>query len=175
MGNKNILMQLVFMDERAAAAAINNGFSQYAQFIVDIYNDIYDSCIEVYYSTYTPTKYDRHGDLEGFNLYSASDIYANQLMVNLSVEGYNLLPYAGKTDKRDQVLQSVMNGLRGSKSRKTPSGWPMNWSAYYPNEFSEFSDWSSSASTLYEILNDFANNGVRDTADKFYYFIGINI
>lgn len=173
--NRDILKQLLFMDERAADVAINSAFQEYAQLISDIYNDIYDSCIQLYYDQYTPIKYDRHGDIEGFNLYSASDIYANDLLVNLSLEASKLLPYAGKKDKRDKVLKTVMNGLRGAGSSKSPAGWPMNWDAFYPNEFSKFSDWQSSKTTLYGILSDFAKNGVKDLTYKFYEFIEHNI
>lgn len=175
MNNREVLKQLFFMDEKDSNAVIDSAFKQYAQLISDIYNDIYDSCIKLYYDQYTPIKYDRHGYIEGKNLYSASDIYANDLLVNLSLQGSRLLPYKGKKDKRDKVLDSVLNGLRGASSSKSPPGWPMSWDASYPNEFSNFSDWKSSGATLDAILNDFAKNGVKDLAYKFYEFIENNI
>lgn len=171
MDRKNILAGLLFMDERNAEAIINAAFVEYVQLVSDIYNDIYTSCIQSYYDQYDPRKYDRHGDPSGFNLYGASDIYASDLRVNLSLEASKLLPYKGKKDKRLKVLTTVLNGLRGAGSSKTPPGWPMSWDAYYPNEFSEFSEWSSSNATLYNILQDFAKNGPRDLSYKFYEFI----
>lgn len=175
MNIKNILAKLLFMDESAAEQVINSSFQEYAQLISDIYNDIYDSCINLYYDQYTPTKYDRHGDISGFNLYSASDIYASDLVVQLSLQGSNLLPYKGKGDKRDKVLNTVLKGLRGAGSRKTPPGWPMSWDAHYPNKFSKFSEWESSASTLDGILKEFSKNGPKDLSYKFYEFIERNI
>lgn len=175
MDRKNILASLLFMDERSAEAIINAAFTEYVQLISDIYNDIYDSCIHLYYDQYDPIKYDRHGDPSGFNLYSASDIYANDLRVNLSLEASKLLPYKGKGDKRSRVLNTVLNGLRGAGSRKTPPGWPMDWDAHYPNEFSVLSDWSSDNTTLYSILQDFAKNGSHELSDKFYEFIANRI
>lgn len=171
MNRKNILAGLLFMDESSAEAIINAAFVEYTQLISDIYNDIYTSCIQLYYDQYTPIKYDRHGDIGGFNLYGASDIYARELRVNLSLEASKLLPYKGKKDKRLAVLSTVLNGLRGAGSSKTPPGWPMDWDAYYPNEFSELSEWSSSNTTLYNILQDFAKNGPRNLSYKFYEFI----
>lgn len=177
MSVRDTLAQLLFMDERAANSIINSAFREYAQLISDIYNDIYDSCIALYYATYTPTKYDRHGDLSGFNLYSASDIYSSDLIVNLSLQGARLLPYEGKNGsrKRDKVLDTVLDGLRGAGSRKTPPGWPMSWDAYYPNEYSKFSEWESSASTLDGIMREFSSRGPKDLSDKFYEFIENNI
>lgn len=173
--NRDVLKRLLFMDERAADAAINSAFQEYAQLVSDIYNDIYDSCIKLYYDQYTPIKYDRHGNIEGFNLYSASDIYASDLAVNLSLQGYRLLPYKGKKDKREKVLDSVLDGLRGVGSSKSPPGWPMSWDTHYPNKFSQFSDWRSSGTTLDGILADFAKNGPSKLAYKFYEFIENNI
>lgn len=175
MDVKNILYKLLLMDQEAAEAAINSAFKEYARLISDIYNDIYDSCIKLYYYQYTPKKYDRHGDPSGFNLYSASDIYANDLVVQLSLQGSNLLPYKGKGDKRDRVLKTVLNGLRGAGSRKTPPWWPMSWDAYYPNQFSDFSEWESSAFTLDGILKEFSKDGPKKLSYKFYEFIEKNI
>lgn len=175
MQNRDVLKQLLFMNERDMEAVINYAFREYAQLLADIYNDIYDSCINLYYSTYSPIYYNRHGDPSGFNLYSASDIYASDLLVNLTLEAGNLLPYAGKRDKRDAVLSSVLDGLRGAKSRKSPPGWPMSWHAYYPNEYSKLSVWESSRSTLDGILQDFAQNGVKNTSDQFWNLIRNNI
>ena len=175
MNVKNVLAKLLFMDEGKAEAAINLAFQEYAQLISDIYNDIYNSCINLYYDQYTPTKYDRHGYPEGKNLYSASDIYARDLVVQLSLQGSRLLPYKGKGDKREKVLNTVLSGLRGAGSRKTPPGWPMPWDASYPNNFSKFSEWECTASTLDEILEEFSKNGPKDLSYKFYEFIEKNI
>ena len=173
MQNREVLMQLLFMDERDAEMAINSAFREYAAYLADIYNDIYSSCIQVYYSTYPPRVYKRHGDPDGFNLYSASDIYASDLLVNMTLDAWSLLPY-GKHDKRDIVLDGVLNGLRGGPLPKLPE-WPMDWHASYPNEFSQYEDWSSSKSTLDGILKDFAKNGVKHTSDKFWELIANNI
>lgn len=175
MNIKDVLYRLLIMDESAAENAINSAFTEYAQLIADIYNDIYDSCIHLYYEQYTPIKYDRHGDLGGFNLYNASDIYARDLLVQLSLQGSKLLPYKGKGDKRDRVLKTVLKGLRGAGSRKTPPGWPMSWNASYPNGFSSFTEWESSASTLDGILKEFSKDGPKKLSYKFYEFIEKNI
>ena len=176
MTNKrDTLTALIFMDEASMVSIIDVAFMQYAQLIADIYNDIYDSCIQQYYAQYSPTKYDRHGDLSGFNLYSASDIYADSMVVNLVLEASNLLPYKGKGDKRYAVLSTVLDGLRGAASRKTPPGWPMNWYASYPNEYSAHAEWYSSKTTLRDILQDFASNGVNETKDIFFDYIGNSI
>ena len=175
MDRKNILSKLLFMDDKTMELVVDSAFQQFVQLISDIYNDIYDSCIQLYYEQYDPIKYDRHGNLEGFNLYSASDIFARDLSVNLSLEPSKLLPYKGKKDKRYKVLSTVLNGLRGAGSSKTPPGWPMDWDASYPNEHSKFFEWESSATTLYGILQDFASNGVNDLRDKFFEFIASNI
>ena len=175
MSNKNVLRQLLFMDARDAEIVIDSAFAEYAQFVADIYNDIYDSCIELYYDSYDPKIYDRHGDPKGFNLYRASDIYANDLMVNLSLEAYNLLPYTGK-EKRDRVLGTVLDGLRGAGSRyKNFRGWPRGWNARYPNQFSKYTEWHSSYGTIDGILRDFAKNGIKKTSNVFWDIIGNKI
>lgn len=178
MGNKDILAQLIMLDENSMAAAIDAAFVEYAQFIADIYNDIYDSCIELYYSTYDPIKYDRHGYPEGKNLYQAADIFSDEFDIETSIMSSSLWPYyAGKRggDKRSSVLTNVMTGLRGTKSRKTPPGWPKPWYAKYPNEFSKFSIWKSSGTTLDAILYEWAKNGVNDTTDVFFKYLKNNL
>lgn len=171
MSNYGALEQLLFMDKSQRKSVLRRAIQQYVQLLSDIGKDIYDSCIAQYYSQYSPIKYDRHGDLAGYNLYSAIDSWASDLVAQFSLQGSRLLPYKGKYDKRNVVLNTVLDGFRGAGSSKTPPGWPMSWYASYPNEFSKFSEWSSGGSTLDEILRDFVDNGPTDLTNKFFEFL----
>lgn len=171
MAKDYVIETLLQMDQNQSHAIITNAWYDYVQRIGQIAEDIYDSCIEDYYGQYTPSVYTRHGNIEGFNLYSANDIMHNEHEIEVSLDPGNLLPYAGRRDKRAKVLASVMKGLRGARSRKTPRGWPMTWYTRYPNAYSVYSDWSSTRCTMNEIFYDFMDNVLIDTEDLFWKYV----
>jgi hypothetical protein len=149
------------------AEAYDNAMNEYVDIIVRIANDIYDSCIEQYYATYKPKVYRRHRDIEGFNLYRANSFpdpeEFNGTVLNDFDGGYpeNLLKYGAREDIREEVLKAVLSGKRGITPR--PSGWPKNWIASYPNEYSQYNYWSSNFHTMNEIIADFEANIIEDT------------
>lgn len=175
MAKANKLGKLLTMDSNRANAIIDRAFRKYMNLISDIAEDIYDSCIEDYYAQYTPTKYDRHGDIAGFNLYSAKSIFfdedANAMDLNFSPSKL-LRYYDGQKnrEKRDKVLRTVMDGLRGAGSRKN-AGWPQPWDTTYPNIYSRYNLWRSSGTTLDEIYDDFTDNVTSDTYGIFSEYI----
>lgn len=164
------------MDDAKANAILEEALKKYFNVLSNIAADIYDSCIEDYYDQYTPIKYTRHGNIKGFNLYSANDIDFNEATYEMSLDfdpnkllGY----YDGKKnrEKRDKVLKSVMSGLRGAKSIKTPPGWPKPWRTTYPNRYSKYKLWISKGSTLEGIYTDFIDNIRSDTTNLLYSYI----
>ena len=166
-----IIEQLLLMDSEDSKRLISDAWYEYVRHIGEIAEDIYDSCIADYYDQYEPTVYGRHGDIAGFNLYSANDIEYDEHEIGVSFEPSFLLPYAGKRDKRTAVLKNVMKGLRGGKSKKMPPGWPMYWDARYPNSFSKYDDWSSSGSTMNAIFQDFMANVIEETEYVFWDYV----
>lgn len=176
MADNNIIEALLFMDAAKRRVIIDEASKAYMNDLSDIAADIYDSCIEDYYSQYIPTKYTRHGNIVGFNLYSAKDIDFNEETYNMSLDfdpSKLLKYYDGKRgrEKRDKVLKSVMLGLRGAKSSKSPPGWPQPWSTTYPNRYSQYNLWQSSGTTMYAIYKDFTDNVMSDTANLWYAYI----
>lgn len=171
MATSSIIEQLLLMDSEDSKAIVADAWYEYTRHIGEIAEDIYDSCIADYYEQYTPVKYDRHGDIAGFNLYSANDIEYNEHEIGISFEPSFLLSYGTKRDKRTAVLKAVMRGMRGVKSRKTPPGWPMSWSARYPNPHSKYRDWSSSGTTMNAIFQDFMDSVIEETEDVFWNYV----
>ena len=170
MAGESIWTSLILMDEAKADAILEEAFKRYFNTLSDIAADIYDSCIEDYYAQYEPVKYTRHGNINGFNLYNAKAIWFDEESYNLSLnfDPNELLPYYdGKKgrEKRSKVLKSVMAGLRGTKSSKTPPGWPQQWRTCYPNQYSQYSLWSSTGRTMNAIYADFMDNVREDTKD----------
>lgn len=168
MATDNIWKTLILMDDTEANAILDEALKRYFNTLSDIASDIYDSCIEDYYAKYEPVKYTRHGDIKGFNLYSANAILFDEMSYNLSLDfdpSKLLKYYDGKRnrEKRDKVLKSVMAGLRGTKSSKTPEGWPQSWRTSYPNEYSQSALWSSTGHTMDSIYADFMKNVREDT------------
>lgn len=158
-----VALRLIQMDKSKRASVLVGGIDLYLKVLLNIANDIYTSCIADYYGGYTPRYYNRHGNIEGFNLYRANDNDYSNFYLGLSVEEDKLLPYGGKKgDKRGKVLRGVLSGLRGSSGIP---GWPMGWSTSYPNEHSEYRIWYSSGTTIKEILDDFSKNVAKDTND----------
>lgn len=170
MANQNVLRTLVNMDDQKAYNILAKATGLYLEKLAEIAEDIYDSCIEDYYAQYTPMKYDRHGDITGFNLYSANNIVFDEMSYNVDIDfdpnkllGY----YDGKKnrEKRDKVLNSVMAGLRGAKSKKSPPGWPQKWNTSYPNQYSQYNFWKSKGATMDKIFEDFMSNVINETQD----------
>jgi hypothetical protein len=151
------------------AAAYDNAMNEYVEIIVGIANDIYRSCIEQYYATYSPKVYRRHGRIEGFNLYRANSFPDPEefdgTVLNDFDGGYpeNLLEYGARKDIREEVLKAVLSGKRGITPR--PSGWPKKWVASYPNEYSQFNYWRSNFHTMDDIIADFESNIIADTQE----------
>ena len=168
MAGDNIWKALILIDEAKANAILDEAFRRYFNTLSNIASDIYDSCIEDYYAQYEPIKYTRHGDIKGFNLYSANAIQFDEASYNLSLDfdpNRLMSYYDGKKsrEKRDKVLKSVMAGFRGTKSRKTPAGWPQPWRTSYPNQYSQYTLWSSTGRTMDAIYEDFMENVREDT------------
>lgn len=175
MNAESVAMRLLTLDSGARYAVITNAVNDYFKILYSIASDIYDSCIEEYYFQYTPTVYNRHGNIEGFNLYNANEIAYSDLKLQLKIDSGQLLPYKGKGDKREKVLSSVMSGLRGGKLKHV-SGWPKSWRASYPNRFSRYGGvWSSSEKTMYTIYDDFVDNVIKDTKDLFWTLVSQKI
>lgn len=145
------------------AEAYDKAMNEYVDIIVGIANDIYDSCIKQYYASYSPKTYKRHGNIEGFNLYRANSFELDGTVLD-DFDGGNpdaLLKYGAREDIREEVLRAVLSGKRGITPR--PGGWPRNWIASYPNEYSQCNYWSSKFHTMEEIIADFEANIIADT------------
>lgn len=173
----SVALRLLALDKTKRDAIILHSVDDYFKVLYVIASDIYDSCIEDFYIKYTPKIYDRHGNLEGFNLYKANRISYENFYLNVFIDSEQLLPY-DKTndeykDKRDYVLNSVMRGVRGSKSgKKKIPGWPKPWRTCYPNTFSRHAGlWSSSKRTLNGIFDDFIENAMTDMENIFWEIV----
>ena len=78
------------------------------------------------------------------------------------MDEYSLWPY-GKHDKREEVLEFVVSGLRGGPLVHTPD-FPMDWYTSYPNAYSKYGHlWKSSKIILGDILREFVQTGIEDT------------
>ena len=161
------------MDESKREAIIKDAMNDFGQLLMDVAADIYDSCIKLYYHTYSPKYYGRHGKKEGFNLYSANDLMYNEVaqVLRFHTDEYELLPYGGKEDKRELILNLVMSGVRGSKVRRVNTAvantgnWPKKWRATYPNKFSKYHRWKSGAKTMDAIFDEFIDQ-VEEGSDN---------
>ena len=157
MGSKGLWTELMQLSDSKLNSVIGSALDEYYQLLANVGMDIYDSCIQ-----YSPRIYKRHGNLSGFNLYKANEIFYDGNTVNVLLDEYNLLPY-GKHDKREEVFAFVLAGLRGGPLPKRPD-FPMEWYTSYPNTYSRYrSIWQSSAIILEDILDDFCENAVNDT------------
>jgi len=172
MSTESVIWSLIQMEDSKIISIIRAATRAYGKILHAIINDIYESCIEDYYAGYTPTVYKRHGNLEGFNLYSAPTVSFNNGRLIFDEDPSKLLPYSGKTDSRGEVLHNVLNGLRGTGMRESQTEWPMGWYTSYPNAYSRYGIWQSSGHTIEEITQDFANNVLDDTEDLFWECVG---
>ena len=170
MTSERIVLELVKMDKSKRSHVLAKAIDLYFNMLLNIANDIYDSCIKDYYNGYVPTSYKRHGNIEGINLYKAiGNSYTNGWL-GVNLDENKLEPY-GKT-RRSKVFDNVINGLRGTGLRKWQSEWPMEWSTSYPNSYSQYHIWGSYETTISGIFDDFCENGLGDTIDVFLQCVG---
>ena len=161
--DEDTFVRLLQMDKQSVYAIFKAAWIDYMGFLANIGNDIYNSCIEDYYASYTPTKYDRHGNLAGENLYQANLIQTLETDINIDIDPFQLWQYKAKKDVRQKVLNGVLTGLRGVGSFKNAaSGWPRSWTTSYPNKYSIYSDWSSNSTTIDGIITDFLSDSTID-------------
>ena len=162
MNKKDVVLKLLYMDDNKMASVIIKAVEAYFYILLDIANDIYDSCIEDYYNGYTPIYYDRHGNIEGINLYSAKSNGLPNGRLKIRTDSSKLAPY--KTGNADDVLGMVENGWRGGPGINK-QGWPRKWSTSYPNSYSAYHIWYSTGNTIESIMEDFSQNGISGTKD----------
>ena len=160
MTRKEIVWKLAQMSDSKMSATIDKAVEAYFYILLDIVNDIYDSCIEDYYSGYTPIFYDRHGNIEGFNLYSANSNNFSDGYLHITTDASKLEPYKG--GDADSILGYVEHGKRGGPAIK---GWPKRWYTSYPNSYSSYHVWYSSYDTIEKIMEDFQRNAFTGTRD----------
>lgn len=162
MGSKGTWTNLMALNDSKVLSIFSSALDEYYRLLANVGMDIYDSCIKDFYSQYSPRSYKRHGNISGFNLYKANEIFYDGDTVNVVLDEYNLLPY-GKHDKREEVFEFVLAGLRGGPLPKAPE-FPMEWYTSYPNAYSRYRNiWQSSEIVLENILDDFCENAIRDT------------
>lgn len=176
MGLYTVFLALCCMSEAQRKRVFLSTLVEYAEVLSSIYNDIYESCIKVYYSSYPqPVRYKRHGDIVGFNLYTGFYSEVRNLKLDANYIPENLLPYRGSTS-REEVLDAVKNGQRGTIPRVTKHGtWPQSWRVKYPNAYSQYSIWKSGGDTIETILEDFDKNGIEGTKNIFYDLLAKHI
>lgn len=165
--------KLLYMDKNERRSIVKKAWNNYTKLISDIAHDIYKSCIQDFYSQYDPIKYKRHGYPEGKNLYQADAVEWTESELRIKTAADQLWKYGGKKDKRSKVLEAVMNGKRGSRSKNTPSGWPMKWDTTYPNDFSNYFQWDGiqNPTTMKEIMNYFVDNVIEETEYIFWEYL----
>jgi hypothetical protein len=185
---KTTIRKLMSKDDALIEKVINKATDEYFKFLREIAEDIYDSCIQVYYDKYEPKVYKRHGYPEGKNLYYANDMSYENDFLDFNADASRLMKY-GNTgfEKKQEVLHQVMSGLRGTKTRHKVSDnyepehewetenleneWPMDWSKYctYPNYCSQYNNrWKSTKNTMYDIFKEFQETGIVSTTKKFW-------
>ena len=173
MSIDSTIEKLLFMDKTERRSVIKRAWNNYTKLISEIAHDIYKSCIQDFYDQYDPVVYQRHGYPEGKNLYQADAIDWTESNLRIKLAADQLWKYGGKKDKRGKVLEAVINGKRGSKSRKTPAGWPQKWVTTYPNDFSDYFQWDGiqEPTTMKEIMDYFADNVIEETENVFWEYL----
>ena len=174
MDSQSTFRALCDLRREQRLSIIVSAVQEYVEILSEIYNDIYESCIKVFY-LYKPTKYKRHGDISGFNLYSAFVSEIRDAKIDVMYTPNELLPYKGVS--KEEVLNAVVNGTRGTTVRNTPKSgtWPKDWKTSYPNAYSRYTIWRSSATSIESILSDFDETGVEQTADLFWEIVAKHI
>ena len=141
------IIKLMSKDDDAIEKTLEKATDEYFEFLKEIAEDIYDSCIQVYYDKYNPRYYRRHGFPKGKNLYRANDMTYENDYLDFNAEASALWRYGNAgLGKKQEVLSSVMSGLRGTKIRRKLSEdyepqhdyetenlideWPMDWSEF---------------------------------------------
>lgn len=183
------MIRFIQLEKSQRSSVLKRATDEYAKYVYNIAADIYDSCIKDFYYQYSPIVYDRHGFPSGRNLFSGFAFSYSDLFLDTKFDPYELSPYynmkktssgqyiRGKMqspDRRADVLGSVMTGIRAPQSSRTPAvarngaTFPMEWDTTYPNHFSKMYDWESSESTISDIFDDFCDNIIGDTIEKFY-------
>ena len=173
MSMESTIRKLLYMNESEIRSVMKRAWKNYTELISKIAHDIYQSCIQDFYSQYDPVKYKRHGYPEGKNLYQADAIELTESTMRIKLAAEQLWKYGGKKDKRSKVLDAFINGKRGSKSSKTPPGWPMDWRTTYPNDFSDYIQWDglSNPTTMKEIMDYFVENVIEETKYIYWEFL----
>lgn len=172
MDRKNIILKLIGKEDSEIVSILTKAWESYINDLREIAEDIYDSCIADYYAKYKPSVYKRHGHPEGVNLYQADVITNDDFDIFYEFDPEKLWKYGGKNgdEKRAEVLDNVMRGIRGTTKRKTKLGntWPRSWSTSYPNKHSKKNIWQSKERTMYTIFDDFSENIFQGTIDLFW-------
>lgn len=166
-----VFLRWAFKPESQRLSIMKKVLDEYGNLIYAIADDIFNSCIDHYYASYKPKQYKRHGNIVGFNLYRLNDISFDGNEFNIDFDSDFLLKYGTKEDIRQEVMNAVFAGQRGTTMRPSPPAknkWPMKWVTSYPNEFSQYSYWKSKYTTMDEIFGDFIQNGINDTKDIFW-------
>ena len=160
----NVWLALAHLDGSKRTQVVRQAISEYVNILVQVYNDIYESCIKVYYASYKPKVYTRHQNKQGFNLYIGFSAEVLDARIDATYMPESLMGYRNVT--REEVLSAVVNGQRGVEHRVTPvtGEWPKTWGVKYPNQYSTCGHvWQSKAGTIESILQDFDDNGIEDT------------
>lgn len=166
-----IVLKLISKQDATIDRIIEIATNEYFELLRNIAADIYDSCIASFYASYTPRVYTRHGDISGSNLYLANQMSYEDGYLSFYTEETMLEKYGGSTDKREEVLDAVMSGVRGGPIRP---GWPKSWKRFckYPNNFSEYGEyWQGTRNTIDGILEEFSQNGFGDTYQYFWEIV----
>ena len=191
MANDKWFETLLWMEKDQREKIVMDSLNEYYRLIMDIAADIYDSCIKLYY-VYKPKIYKRHGHPEGYNLFQANQfMYIEESgILRFYTDEYKLWTYRGGfdedeygehyDDKRELVLDRVMKGIRGSKTRfiKDKKAWPKKWKASYPNKFSKYKKWNSSGETMYAIFDEFMDQyeeGSENMTKWFWEILELNV
>ena len=172
MSKYDVAKKLMRLKQAKRDAVIDNAMSMYANQIAAIAMDIYDSCIRCYYAAYKPVVYDRHGNKAGINLYQANNVVMDEMKLDLNFDEDSLDEYDEDEDIRQEVLENVFAGIRGTGFSNSPTKgrkkWPKKWRAQYPNRFSRYKYWASSGGTLNDIFEEFSSNIIEDTTELFW-------
>ena len=123
------LQKRVFQNITKKIPVITNEIAQEAM-------QMYDTFIDTYYNTYSPTSYIRHmyrGKGFSMGLYDANNIQATNAGINISITGEKMMDDY-EYDSADTVLDTVASGIRG-----VPKYWSMPWTMQYQGRYYSYS------------------------------------